>query len=224
MTMGGLPIRGDRLTCQRGGRLVFEGLSFALAPGEALILQGPNGSGKSSLLRLVAGLASPVAGTLRRGEAPVADDMDGHKANLRYVGHAVALKPMLTLADNLLIWAELYGAAAPRAAVDAALGAVRLGPQADYAARVLSSGQQRRAALARLLVRPVPLWLLDEPTVGLDTAAREMLAGLMAAHLRGGGMIMAATHQDLGLERAARLDLGQFAPKFSDPLLMDALS
>ncbi|MDA5192708.1 heme ABC exporter ATP-binding protein CcmA [Govanella unica] len=209
-------IEGDRLACERGGRRVFEGLSFALESGAALVLHGPNGSGKSSLLRLVAGLAEPAAGTLTRNGVALADDLDGHKADLRYVGHALALKPMLTLADNLTIWAELYGVSDPAGAVRRALATVRLEPQADLAARVLSSGQQRRAALARLFLAPVSLWLLDEPTVGLDTAARALLAGLMADHLRAGGMILTATHQDLGLPEAARLDLGQFAPQYWD--------
>lgn len=199
---------GVGLTCERGGREVFRDLSFKLPRGRLLLVQGPNGSGKSSLLRLCAGLIPPAGGRLLRGGEPVSDDPDSHRAGLHYVGHLAALKPPLTLRRNLEHWAALYGVTAPRGVVVAALDRLRLAALADLPARILSAGQQRRAALARLLIRPAPLWLLDEPTVGLDARSAADLARLMAEHLAAGGQIMAATHQDLGIADHDLLDLG----------------
>ncbi len=212
--------RAEQVSCRRGGRLVFTGLDFTVAPGAALILHGPNGSGKSSLLRLLAGLASPESGAIYRGAQAIADDMDAHKADSRYLGHATALKPMLSLHDNLLLWARLYGAPAPGEAVMTALAALRLDGHGEFSARVLSSGQARRAALARLLLSPVRLWLLDEPTVGLDTRSRADLERIMADHLAAGGQLVVATHQDIGLSQAPILNLADFTPKFRDEELL----
>lgn len=206
-------LKGEGLRCERGGRPVFAKLDFAVEAGAALVLKGPNGSGKSSLLRLCAGLINPSAGRLLRDGQPVADDPDGHRADLRYMGHLPALKPALTLRRNLEHWAALFAAADPAARVDAALGEVRLGALADLPARLLSAGQQRRAGIARLLLQPVRLWLMDEPTVGLDSRSLEDLNGLMAHHLEAGGAIMVATHQPLDLPRMTSLDLSAFAPE-----------
>jgi heme exporter protein A len=209
---------GRDLVCIRGERRVFEGLSFTLRPGGALILSGPNGSGKSSLLRLCAGLISPAGGRLIRDGGEVAADPDGHRSTLHYAGHANALKPVLTLAENLRFWAALYG---DLSQVDAALQAFDLHDLAGLPARYLSSGQQHRTALARLIAVPQSLWLLDEPAVGLDTAAVKALTGLIARHRAEGGMVMVSTHSDLGLDEADVIRLDDFRPRqrFEDEAL-----
>jgi len=200
---------GAALTCRRGERLVFAGLDFALGPGEALLLTGPNGSGKSSLLRLMAGLLPPAAGTLTWDGAPIAADPEAHRARLRFVGHLDAVKPVLSAAENLAFWAGLGGAAPD--AVNQALDRLGLDRLADLPARLLSAGQKRRLALARLLLAPAALWLLDEPTVGLDEAALARFAEALAAHRAAGGRVVAATHTPLALPGAAALALADFA-------------
>lgn len=206
---------GGSLACRRGGRLVFDQLSFRLAPGEALILTGPNGSGKSSLLRLGAGLLARAGGDLCRNGLDVAADPVHHHADLAFVGHRNALKPTLTVRENLYFWARFNGV---DDGVGKALQPLEMAALAELPAGELSAGQQRRLALSRLFLKPVGLWLLDEPTVGLDQASAQRFARAMADHLARGGMIMAATHTDLGLGdlgvRAQALDLGDFAARF----------
>jgi len=180
----------------RGERPVLRGVSLTVPPGGALLLLGANGSGKSTLLRVLAGLKRPDAGTvLWMGEAadpwPVA-----------YLGHQDAVKLGLTAAENLG-FAARTGQGTPRDA----LAALDLLPLADLPARLLSAGQKRRLALARLVLSPAPVWLLDEPTLGLDMAAVERLGGLLAAHLAGGGVVVTATHLPLPLPDAAELRL-----------------
>ena len=162
---------GSELTCLRGDRLVFTGLDFSIAPGEALVLLGPNGSGKSSLLRVMAGLLRPFRGRLSWDGVPVADDPDGHRARVHYVGHLDAVKPVLSAVENLSFWARLGGAADPRASALAALERLGVPHIANVPGRYLSAGQKRRLNLARVLAAPARLWLLDEPTVALDRAA-----------------------------------------------------
>ncbi|HWT31819.1 MAG TPA: heme ABC exporter ATP-binding protein CcmA [Propylenella sp.] len=187
------------LACIRGGRLVFAGLSFRVAPASLLAVTGPNGSGKSSLLRVLAGLIRPEAGKLRfDGAEP--DDAVAH-----YVGHAEALKPALSLRETLRFWAALYRGRGSDIA--GAAGRVGLGHALDLPVAVLSAGQRRRAALARLLLAPRPLWLLDEPTAALDRGGEALLGVLMEKHLAAGGLVIAATHQDLPLPAHAMLDL-----------------
>jgi heme exporter protein A len=190
------------LACVRGGREVFTGLGFGIGAGEALLVGGPNGSGKSSLLRMVAGLLAVAGGRLAlEGGDP--DRSIGEQAH--YLGHQDALKPSLTVAENLGFWARyLGGGSAP----ELALAAVGLDAIGALPAGYLSAGQRRRLSIARLLAVPRPLWLLDEPTAALDATAQATLAELMRAHLAGGGMIMAATHGPIGLERAQELRLG----------------
>ena len=194
------------LACLRGERVVFAGLSFRLEPGGALLLVGANGAGKSTLLRLLAGLLRPEAGALLWDGADALADRAAHAARLRYLSHQDALKPALTARENLLFFASLWGGE-----VDAALDALDLLPLAELPARVLSSGQKRRLALARLALsdpaHPAPLWLLDEPTVGLDTASVARLGALLARHRASGGMVLAATHLPLPLPDARELRL-----------------
>ena len=193
------------VACIRGERPVFSGVSFRLEPGDALTLVGPNGAGKSSLLRILAGLLRAAGGTLSWDGAPVDDDWAAHRERLHYVGHLDAVKPTLTVAENLDGWARFKGAA--RAAPDA-LATLGIEDLADVPGRYLSAGQRRRLALARVLATPAPLWLLDEPTVTLDADAAARVAAMIAAHRAGGGMAIVATHGEIALDGAQRLDLG----------------
>lgn len=201
-------LAAEGLACLRGERLVFERLSFALAPGEALVLAGPNGSGKSSLLRILAGLGILHDGRLLWNGAAVDADPDAHRARLAYVGHQDAVKSVLTARENLAAWASLSGGAGE----DEALATMGLGALSDVPARFLSAGQRRRLGLARLFLQRVPLWLLDEPTLGLDTAAQTALETALARHLEQRGMVVMATHVPLSLPRSQVLELARFAP------------
>jgi heme exporter protein A len=167
-----------------------------------MLLTGPNGAGKSSLLRLVAGLLPPAEGRLLWDGEDALADRAGHARRLRYLGHADALKPALTARENLDFYARLWGGE-----VAPALEALGLAALADLPARVLSSGQKRRLALARLALAPAPLWLLDEPTIGLDAVSVARLGGLFAAHRDRGGIVLAATHLPLPLGDAGELAL-----------------
>jgi len=190
----------------RGGRQVFAGLSFALVPGDVLVLRGPNGSGKSSLLRLLAGFLPPAAGQIAWAGEAIARDPAVHRARLHHVGHADAVKGPLTARENLAFAAALSGA--PASAAAAGLEGFDLTALAEVPARYLSAGQKRRLALARLLAVPRPLWLLDEPGVGLDVASRARLERALARHRAGGGIAVLATHGDVAVEDALTLDLG----------------
>lgn len=194
---------GRDLVCMRGGREVFSDLGFRVCAGEALVLTGANGAGKTSLLRMIAGLLRPAAGRieLAGGEAELGVAEQAH-----YLGHQDALKPSLTVCENLQFWASYLGR--NDAAVASALAAVGLEELADLPAGYLSAGQRRRLSLARLLAAPRRLWLLDEPTAALDIAAQERLTALMREHLGGGGIIIVATHGALGLDKAQNLRLG----------------
>jgi heme exporter protein A len=191
------------LACVRGGRQVFSHLDFAVAAGEALLVVGPNGAGKSSLLRVLAGLVHPTAGeiTLEGGDPELTIGEQAH-----YLGHQDALKPSLTVAENLAFWAKMLGGAGVE--VEAALGSVGLSGIAGLPAGYLSAGQRRRLSIARLLAVRRSVWLLDEPTSALDVSGQAMLATVMARHLAGSGLILAATHGPVGLEGATELRLG----------------
>jgi len=204
---------GRSLHCRRGGRDVFADLSFALPPGGALLLTGPNGSGKSSLLRLMAGLLKPAGGALLWGGTSIAEAPEEHAARLHYLGHLDAVKPVLSVTENLRFWAALRGAAkARRAALDDALERFALTELAAVPGRLLSAGQRRRLALARLVAAPADLWLLDEPSVGLDHASVERLAAAIAAQRAGGGRVVVATHTALDLAEPLRLSMDSLAP------------
>jgi heme exporter protein A len=193
------------LACLRGERVVFAGLSFRLAPGAALLLTGANGAGKSSLLRLLAGLLPPAAGGLLWEGADALADRAAHARRLRFLSPQDALKPALTARESVAFAARLHGAGDDP---DAALDALGLLPLAELPVRLLSTGQRRRLALARLALAPgTPLWLLDEPTLGLDAASVLRLGGLLARHREGGGAVVAATHLPLPLPDAAELRL-----------------
>ena len=194
-------LKADNLQCERGGRVVFRQCSFALRAGELMMLAGPNGSGKSSLLRLIAGLNEAAEGTLAL-DGGQAELSIGQQAHL--IAHQEAVKAALTVFENLDFWRDFLGGGD----VGQALADFDLTRLSAYPAGLLSSGQKRRLALARLALVPRVLWLLDEPTVGLDNVSQERLSKVMAEQLARGGMIIAATHVPLGLEPQVRLDLG----------------
>ncbi len=185
----GYEIRLEQLSVIRGERLIFRDLSMTIQSGAAVVLAGPNGSGKTTLLRLLAGLIRPTAGrVLWQGENAL-DDLTEHGERIAYVGHQDAIKPGLTVAENLA-----FAAAVSRRPIAAALNSLRLTALAAVPGRQLSAGQKRRVALARLMLSNAPLWLLDEPTLGLDTASIEGFGDMLAHHRNAGGMVVAATH------------------------------
>lgn len=205
-----------KLGCIRGERAVFAGLDLALKPGRAMLLSGPNGSGKSSLLRVLAGLLPPAAGRIDWEGTDIAQDRDGHRARIAYIGHADPLKPALTAAENLTFWARLYGFDPD---VEPALFQFSIEALADVPVRYLSAGQRRRVTLARLALGQnsqagPALWLLDEPATGLDPGAVSMLANTILAHLSTEGVAIISTHggrlDELLEGSAERFDMRKF--------------
>lgn len=186
------------LCIARAGLPVLEGLSFDVAPGQALILRGANGIGKTTLLRTIAGLQPPVSGQILGAGEQVA-----------YAGHADGIKPTLNVAENLAFWADIFG----QRDIGPALAAFELKALSDRRAGALSAGQKRRLGLARLLVTGRAIWILDEPTVSLDTGAVEMFVAAIVSHLGQGGSALIATHIDIGVPAQA-LDLTSFKARF----------
>ncbi|MBO6903157.1 MAG: heme ABC exporter ATP-binding protein CcmA [Rhizobiaceae bacterium] len=195
----------DRLGGERGGEPVFAGVSFSLEEGKALTVTGPNGSGKSTLLRVVAGLLPASVGTIALEGG--GEEWPTPQSAAHFLGHQNGMKTALTVDENLVFWREFNGE--PHLSAQEALAMMGLGEIGHLPFGYLSTGQKRRAAIARLLVSYRPLWLLDEPTAGLDAASEAQFAELMQAHLEDGGMIMAATHLPLGLEATAELRMGE---------------
>ncbi|MEH6692416.1 MAG: heme ABC exporter ATP-binding protein CcmA [Pseudorhizobium pelagicum] len=203
-------LRAERLGARRGEDLLFSDISFDLGSGDALVLTGRNGSGKSTLLRVVAGLLPADAGrvlwtgkdeTVRAGEA------------CHYLGHRNAMKAELTVRENLVFWKSFLGDLEGGAGISVVEAADRvgLGGIAHLPFGYLSAGQQRRMAFAKLLVAYRPVWILDEPTAALDTRAEQTFTDLIKQHLAAGGMLLAATHQPLGLENARELRMTGFS-------------
>ena len=193
-------IEAARLACRRGERLLFEGVAFTVVPGELLLLRGPNGVGKTTLLSALAGLVRPEAGSIAvagRGE----EDRPGD--DLHLMSHLPAIKSRLTAAENLNFWADLFGG--DRKLVAPALERVGLKHLAGLEAGHFSAGQTRRLALARLLVADRPIWLLDEPTAALDGEGERLVIELIDAHLRRGGIAVAATHHDIPIPPPANV-------------------
>ena len=197
------------LSCERDDRVLFDDLTFHVRPGELLQVTGPNGCGKTSLLRLLAGLMSPSAGTVTFDERPPARCRTGQ---LLWLGHAPAVKDLLTAEENLA-WLCALQAPATAAAIRTALGAVGLRGFEDVPCQMLSAGQRRRVGLARLYLDPPPVWLLDEPFTALDRDAVAQLEAHLVAHCERGGSVVLTTHHSLAIRPAAyrELTLGRFA-------------
>jgi heme exporter protein A len=205
---------GENLSCRRGGRTVFAGLGFALQPGKALLLTGPNGSGKTTLLRVMAGLIPADSGQLSWDGLPVTEDPAGHRRRLHFVGHLDGVKPVLSVVENLRFWARLRGgrrgAVERRQSVEDALAAFQLDALAEIPVRLLSAGQRRRVALARLITAYAPLWLLDEPTASLDEAAVTQFERVIHVHRETGGMVVVSSHGGPAPKGAVRMSLADF--------------
>ena len=186
------------MRCERGGRSLFAGLSFELSAGGGITVLGSNGAGKTSLLRMIAGLLAPAEGTieLKGGSGSVAEAV-------HFLGHLDAVKGALSVAENLDFARALLGGGG--ASNEIALTRLGLNTLQDLPAHVLSAGQRRRLALARLLAAPRPIWLLDEPTAALDAAGKEVLIGMIGEHRTRGGMVIVATHLELELEDAREI-------------------
>lgn len=200
-----MTLKVEYLSASRGGLRTFEGVNFTLKAGEALRLVGPNGSGKTTLLRTLAGLQPADSGMI-----------EADPETLLYAGHLDGVKSTLSVAENLAFWARLYGTGG----IETALRTFQLDAFAARPARNLSAGQKRRLGLARLLVADRPVWLLDEPTVSLDTATVALFGGVVRAHIDAGGSALIATHIDLGIDAEA-LDMTAFAPKTQDATAFD---
>ncbi|MBV9550130.1 MAG: heme ABC exporter ATP-binding protein CcmA [Alphaproteobacteria bacterium] len=190
-------LTAEKLTVQRGSRRLVENLSFTVKAGQALSLEGANGAGKTSLLRLIAGLLPAGAGsvTLHEGDTEISEPEERGKY-VGWLGHHDALKASFTVSEQLAFFSKLYGREGDEIAL---LGQVGLSRQAELPCRYLSAGQRRRLALARLLASRRPLWLLDEPFAALDTVGKALVARLIALHCGEGGLVIAATHESLGL-------------------------
>lgn len=193
------------LTCQRADHLVFEGLSFSLGSGNALWIKGKNGAGKSSLLRICARLLKPAGGSVLWQGDDIRRDEDGYLGQYHYLGHQDALKPVLTVRENLAFWADFQG----KNLLPAALDDFDLQELAETRVEYLSAGQKKRVSLARLTATPAPLWILDEPVSSLDTSFIELFKLRLKEHIEAGGMALFATHQDLQLPDISILDLSE---------------
>lgn len=206
------------IACIRGGRLLFAGLGFTLAPGGVMLLAGPNGIGKSSLLGILAGLAPPAAGSV---------ELPTDTGRIAYLGHGDGLKPLATVAETLAFWAAVNGPGDPQArrqAIEEAMEAFALGPLAALPCRYLSAGQRRRVALGRVMASAARLWLMDEPATALDGAGTRAFDHALAGHIAAGGMAVVATHAPIALDGDAggveTLEIARFAgtaPRFADP-------
>jgi heme exporter protein A len=188
-------LEAAHLTCQRGERTLFTNLSFTLGAGELLQVAGPNGSGKTSLLKLLCGLTPPAAGEIRWQGAPARGE--DFRRQLFYLGHQHAVKEELSALENLHISTGLAGEPLTDEAALDALDRMGLAGREHLPAKVLSQGQKRRVALARLLVSKAPLWILDEPLTALDVGAVDLIQSRLAEHLANQGMVVLTTHQAL---------------------------
>ena len=204
MDGGGTSFEAREVACIRGERPVFRDISFVLRPGAGLILRGPNGSGKSSLLRILAGFLRPAGGMVAWNGENMRDAPEAHRARCHYVGHLDAVKPALTVSEHLAFWAAAKGFAKAGENFLAALGMEDL---AEVPGRFLSAGQKRRLSLTRLLATPAELWLLDEPSITLDSDSAARLETMLAQHRAGGGMAVVATHADIALSDAETIDM-----------------
>jgi heme exporter protein A len=198
-------IEASNLACERGGRIVFRDLNFSLRRGGALALEGANGAGKTSALRIVAGLLGPSAGEISfHADGQKISDGEERGRFAAWLGHLDGIKNQMTVRENAEFFAALYSSADD---IDAILARVGLARAVQLPAQYLSAGQRRRLALARLVLSNRPLWLLDEPLAALDSAGKALVAELMSEHCSAGGMVLAATHDPLGID-SGRLNIG----------------
>lgn len=202
-------LKAHNITCIRGDKPIFSDLNFELPAGQALILNGANGSGKSSLMKIVAGLLPSQTGSLTYGDEDILGNKDWVSRNICYLAHKNGLKPEMTVGENLTFWANMEH---HQGNIQSEAAKIGIDHCLDLPVCYLSSGQARRAALTRVLCHPGRIWLLDEPTVGLDVAGVNLLSGLMNDHMARGGRILAATHIELGLDKdkTTMLDMSDF--------------
>ena len=200
-------LRVEGLACERGARMLFRGLDFGLNAGEWLHVRGANGAGKTSLLRLLAGLAVPHDGVVRWNGSELARAGDDFRGAVLYLGHRSGLKEDLSALENLRLAAALDGQHLDEVSVLQALARLGLRGREELPLRALSQGQHRRALLARLLLRPAALWILDEPLSALDTSAVDLIGELVEEHLHAGGLAVLTSHQAIGLSGGRELDL-----------------
>lgn len=200
------------LACYRTGRLIFADQTFTIKAGEAVMLRGPNGSGKSTLLRALAGML-PFEGDIVLNGVELSNDIDGVQEQIAFSGHLDAIKPQLTVAENLTFWARLFAGGS----IDDAVEQFSLAEIWDQPAHTCSAGQKRRLGLARLVVSGRPMWLLDEPTVSLDVETTARFADIVKTHCATGGMALIATHIDMGLESPREIYLDPNDVKNTQP-------
>jgi heme exporter protein A len=199
IVFGSEELRATNLECIRGDRLLFAGLDLQLRAGEILFIEGANGAGKTSLLRILAGLSQPSEGEVCWRSEGIRSCRAEYHAELIYLGHATGLKADLSPTENLRVWLKLAGLMVDGRAVQSALDQLGLTDHADTPARALSAGQRQRTSLARLLLSPARLWILDEPFTALDAAGIQRIRGLLETHSRRGGMVALTSHQAVRL-------------------------
>lgn len=191
-------LRASNLFCERDDRVLFSGLDFSLFPGDLMQVQGSNGSGKTTLLRILCGLNTSYEGDIFWQEKDIDEDRETFQASLLYIGHRVGVNKILTARENLR-WSCALHSPVTDAGIDAALAGVGLAGYADVVCRNMSAGQQQRVSLARLLLSPSPLWVLDEPFTTLDVNGVKVLESLMAEHVGSGGAVLVTTHHPLNV-------------------------
>lgn len=200
-------LQGISLACVRGDRELFKDISFSLEVGGLLQVRGPNGSGKTSLLRMLCGLSNPAAGEIHWCGNTIRSLGGDYLAVVTYIGHLSGTKDDLTVIENLCISSALAGFEISTAQASEALRYMGLSGRETLPVKVLSQGQRRRVALARLLVCKTSLWILDEPLVALDVAAVKLIQELLERHLQQGGMIVMTTHQEIDVPAASTTQL-----------------
>lgn len=200
-------LQGINLACVRGDRELFREINFSVEAGCLMQVSGPNGSGKTSLLRMLCGLSNPAAGEIRWRNTPIRELEGEYYADMTYIGHLSGTKDDLTVSENLRISSALTGVEISVSQATEALNFIGLGGRDHLPAKVLSQGQRRRVALARLLVCKTALWILDEPLVALDVTAVQMIKEILERHLQQGGVIVMTTHQEIDVTASSKMQL-----------------
>lgn len=200
-------LQGSNLVCVRGDRRLFKGVNFALAAGGLMRVHGPNGSGKTSLLRMLCGLSNPASGEISWCGTEIRALGDQYYNDLTYIGHLSGTKDDLTVLENLRISSALAGIQLTEKQASDSLAFMGLNGREYLPTKVLSQGQRRRVALARLLVCNTKLWILDEPLAALDVLAVKLIQQLLEQHLAGGGMVVMTTHQDIDITAVSKVHL-----------------